>query len=78
MKCSDVYLYESIMNPDQFGTLPQLSKLTIEFCKLKMLPDGAFIGLKNLQKLRVQVNLMSVTKFQHFPSTLLALAQLRA
>ena len=54
MKCSDVYLYESVMNPDQFGTLPQLSQLSVEFCKLKMLPDGAFIGLKNLRELRVQ------------------------
>ena len=54
MKCSDVYLYESVMNPDQFGTLPQLSQLSVEFCKLKMLPDGAFIGLKNLWELRVQ------------------------
>ena len=73
MKCSDVYLYESLINPDQFGTLPQLSQLTIEFCKLKMLPDSAFIGLKNLQQLRVQVNLMSLTNSQHFLSTLLAL-----
>ena len=54
MKCSDVYLYESMMNPDQFGTLPQLSQLSVEFCKLKLLPDAAFIGLKNLRVLRVQ------------------------
>ena len=67
MKCSDVYLYESIMNPDQFGTLPQLSQLTIEFCKLKMLPDGAFIGLKNLQELRVQVILYHLQTLSTLP-----------
>ena len=54
MKCSDVYLYESVLNRDQFGTLPQLTQLHIEFCKLKQLPAAAFIGLKNLRDLSIQ------------------------
>ena len=54
MKCSDVYLYESVLNVDQFGTLPQLMELSVEFCKLKMLPSGSFIGLKNLRDLTIQ------------------------
>ena len=54
MQCSDVYLYESVLNVDQFGTLPQLMELSVEFCKLKMLPSGAFIGLKNLRDLTIQ------------------------
>jgi len=42
MHCSDVYLYESSLQPDQFGSLPKLEELKIEFCKIKLLPAGAF------------------------------------
>ena len=52
--CSDVYLYESVMKTDQFGTQSQLRKLTIEFCKIKLLPAAAFVGLKNLRELVIR------------------------
>lgn len=54
MRCSDIYLYESVMHPDQFGTLSQLHELRIEFCKIKLLPAGAFVGLRNLRTLVLQ------------------------
>ena len=71
MHCSDVYLYESSLQPDQFGSLPKLKvisnntlasflhsstlqELTIEFCKIKLLPAGAFQGLHSLNSLVVQ------------------------
>ena len=52
--CSDVYLYESVMETDQFGTQSQLRKLTIEFCKIKLLPTASFVGLKNLRELVIR------------------------
>ena len=52
--CSDVYLYESVMKADQFGTQSQLRKLNIEFCKIKLLPAAAFVGLKNLRELVIR------------------------
>ena len=52
--CSDVYLYESVMETDQFGTQSQLRKLTIEFCKIKLLPAASFVGLKNLRELVIR------------------------
>ena len=42
------------MNSDQFGVLPQLNQLTIEFCKIKLLPASAFVGLKNLRSLVIR------------------------
>ena len=54
LQCSDVYLYESLLSPDHLGTLPQLQQLSLQFCKLKLLPDSAFVGLKNLRQLTVQ------------------------
>ena len=52
--CSDVYLYESVMKSDQFGTQSQLRKLSIEFCKIKLLPAASFVGLKNLRELVIR------------------------
>ena len=49
-----MYLYESVMSRDQFGSLPQMTQLSVEFCKLKMLPAGSFVGLKNLRLLSIQ------------------------
>jgi len=54
MKCSDVYLYESSLQPDQFGSLPKLQELRIEFCKIKLVPAGAFHGLHSLTSLVIQ------------------------
>jgi len=54
MRCSDIYLYESVLHTDQWGTLSQLHELRIEFCKIKLLPAGAFVGLRNLRSLVVQ------------------------
>ena len=54
VRCSDVYLYESVMNSDQFGSLPQLQQLTIELCKIKLLPSSSFVGLKNLRSLEIR------------------------
>ena len=34
--CSDLHLYESLVSRDQFGTLPSLNSLSIQFCKIKV------------------------------------------
>jgi len=54
LRCSDIYLYESVLHTDQWGALSQLQQLRIEFCKIKSLPAGAFLGLRNLRSLVVQ------------------------
>ena len=55
LRCSDHDLYESVLRPDQFGSLPNLGSLSIQRCKVRNLPNGAFIGLRNLKKLVLQV-----------------------
>jgi len=54
MKCSDIYLYESVLRPDHFGSLPSLRDLTIDFCKIRIVPSRAFIGLNGLESLKIQ------------------------
>ena len=42
------------MNSDQFGEQLQLNQLTIELCKIKLLPASSFVGLKNLRSLEIR------------------------
>jgi Leucine-rich repeat (LRR) protein len=52
--CSDLYLYESVVRPDQFGRLPHLTSLSLEFCKIRQLPSSSFSGLRGLRSLSLR------------------------
>lgn len=54
LKCSDLYLYESILRPDQFGSLAHLRHLSLESCKVRQVPDGTFLGLRRLTSLSLR------------------------
>ena len=53
MKCSDVYLYESSLQPDQFGSLP----------KLQVSPKSLFLPLMMMATMKTKMMLaMKMTK----------------
>jgi len=54
IKCSDVFFFESQLKSEHFGSLPQLEKLEVEFCKIRHLPARAFAGLSNLKSLSLK------------------------
>ena len=54
LHCSDLFLYESLVRPDQFGRLPHLTALSLEFCKIRQLPAAAFSGLRALRRLSLR------------------------
>ena len=56
IKCSDVFFFESQLKSEHFGTLPQLEKLEVEFCKIRHLPARAFAGLSNLKSLSLNTH----------------------
>jgi len=54
LKCSDMFFHESQLKPEHFGSLPNLEKLSIDFCKIRHVPARAFAGLSGLKSLRLQ------------------------
>ena len=54
LKCSDVFFHESQLKTEHFGALPNLEKLTIDYCKIRHVPARAFAGLSNLKSLSLQ------------------------
>ncbi len=77
--CSDVFFFESQLRSDHFGTLPNLTKLEINFCKLKTLPPRTFVGLDGLRDLRVQTHNVDWTSLVMEPDyeSLVGLEKLR-
>ena len=54
LKCSDMFFHESQLKSEHFGALPNLEKLSIDFCKIRQVPARAFAGLSNLKSLSLQ------------------------
>ena len=54
LKCSDMFFHESQIKSEHFGALPNLEKLSIDFCKIRQVPARAFAGLSNLKSLSLQ------------------------
>ena len=53
LQCSDVFFYESVLRTNQFGYLPNLVNLDVEYCKVRRVPALAFSGLSGLRDLDV-------------------------
>ncbi|TRY62943.1 hypothetical protein TCAL_07279 [Tigriopus californicus] len=54
VKCTDTFFTESQLKSEQFGNLPFLESLDIQFCKLRQVPSRTFSGLTNLRQLTIQ------------------------
>lgn len=54
--CSDVFFFESNLRSDHFGSLLELKKLSIEYCKIRTLPPRSFVGLSSLQELSIETH----------------------
>ena len=54
LKCSDMFFHESQLKSEHFGSLPNLEKLSIDFCKIRHVPARAFSGLTNLKSLHLE------------------------
>ncbi|CAL4096205.1 unnamed protein product [Meganyctiphanes norvegica] len=54
--CSDVFFFQSTMEPRAFQSFYHLQQLDIQFCKFKSLPAGIFLGLDNMKSLTVRTH----------------------
>ena len=54
LSCSDVFFFESNLRSDHFGSLLELRRLSIEYCKIRTLPPRSFVGLSSLLHLSIQ------------------------
>lgn len=54
LKCSDFSFAESVLSSEHFGNLPFLNELSIDYCKIRTIPQRAFSGLSSLKQLTVQ------------------------
>jgi Leucine-rich repeat (LRR) protein len=51
--CSDVFFFESQLRSDHFGSLTDLTELSIRFCKIRQLPPRSFVSLERLTSLTI-------------------------
>ncbi|KAL4716140.1 hypothetical protein ACJJTC_013917 [Scirpophaga incertulas] len=56
LECSDALLFQSSLSPGSFRQLNELQELTIEYCKIGNLSDGAFTGLRALRNLTIKTH----------------------
>ena len=54
LTCSDVFFFESNLRSDHFGSLLELKRLGIEYCKIRTLPPRSFVGLSSLVDLTIE------------------------
>ncbi|KAI4458688.1 slit [Holotrichia oblita] len=56
LECSDTLFFQSSLLSGSFQQLVELRELSIEYCKIGNLSDGAFKGLKELKNLTVKTH----------------------
>lgn len=56
LECSDGLFFQSSLSAGSFTPLVELRELSIEYCKIGNLSDGAFKGLKQLKNLTVKTH----------------------
>lgn len=56
LECSDALFFQSSLSAGSFTPLVELRELSIEYCKIGNLSDGAFRGLKELRNLTVRTH----------------------
>ncbi|OWR44348.1 putative toll [Danaus plexippus plexippus] len=56
LECSDALFFQSSLAPASFRQLVELRELTIEYCKIGNLSDGAFTGLRELRNLTIRTH----------------------
>ncbi|XP_077290799.1 toll-like receptor Tollo [Arctopsyche grandis] len=56
LECSDALFFQSSLNPGSFRPLVELRQLSIEYCKIGNLSEGAFRGLHNLRDLSLRTH----------------------
>ncbi|ENN81284.1 toll-like receptor Tollo [Dendroctonus ponderosae] len=56
LECSDALFFQSSLSAGSFKPLVELKELSIEYCKIGNLSDGAFRGLKDLRNLTVKTH----------------------
>ncbi|XP_013173415.1 PREDICTED: slit homolog 2 protein [Papilio xuthus] len=56
LECSDALFFQSSLAPGSFRQLIELRELTIEYCKIGNLSDGAFTGLRELKNLTIRTH----------------------
>ncbi|XP_018323682.1 toll-like receptor Tollo [Agrilus planipennis] len=56
LECSDALFFQSSLNAGSFRPLVELKELSIEYCKIGNLSDGAFRGLTQLRNLTIRTH----------------------
>lgn len=56
LECSDGLFFQSSLSAGSFKPLVELKELSIEYCKIGNLSDGAFKGLKDLRNLTLKTH----------------------
>lgn len=56
LECNDALFYQSSLRAGSFRPLAELKELSIEYCKIGNLFDGAFKGLRELRNLTVRTH----------------------